>query len=83
MKRDRGFVGAASSREQLFETGRLKESRANPEESLFAIHFGDDPSQLGGLRGGQLIDSVSQTLLADGSYLIYSYFSRFSRTLYL
>jgi hypothetical protein len=59
------------------------QNRIGKNGPLFAIHLGDDSSQLGGLRGGHLIDSVSQTLFADGSYLIDSYFSRFSRTGYL
>jgi hypothetical protein len=64
-------------------TRRLEKVMSKSGSSLFAIHLCYDPSQLGGLRGGQLIDSVSQTLLADGSYLIDSYFSRFFRTGYL
>ena len=50
---------------------------------LFAIHLSDDSSELRGLRGGQLINSVFQTLLADGSYLINSDFGCFSGTAYL
>jgi len=50
---------------------------------LFAIHFRDDSTQLGGVRGRQLVNFVFQTLLADGSYLINRYFGCFSRTGYL
>ena len=53
------------------------------KERLFAVHVRDDSSQLGCVRGRQLINSVFQTLLADGAYLINGYFGCLSRTGYL
>jgi len=50
---------------------------------LLAIHLSDDSSQLGSVRGRQLIYSVFQTLLADGSYLINGCLGCFSGTGYL
>lgn len=47
---------------------------------LLAIHLSDDSSQLGSVRGRQLIYSVFQTLVAEGSYLINGCLGCFSGT---
>jgi hypothetical protein len=45
------------------------------EGRSFAVHLRDDSPQLGCLRGRQLINFVSQALLAECSYLIDGYLS--------
>jgi len=71
-----------SSRRRVYplcEDGTRQQVKVNS----FAVHLSDNSSQLGCLRGGQLINSLFQALLANCSYLINGYFGFFSRAGYL
>ena len=50
---------------------------------LFPVHLCDNTSELGRFLGGQLVDLIPQSLLADGADLIHGNFSVLPGALYL